>query len=231
MSAGSLFTYVESKEALFHLVFLYGLGLLPETPPVLPLGTPGPGETLALLERGLREFPEPRLRAALAGDEPADVAQELRGIVAERYDLIERYWPLLAVIERCAVELPELDALWFGAARHGYYAELGEYLERRTASRRLRPMPDAKVAARVVTESVAWFAWHRREGRDSALYDDQTARRTVIDFACAALVPESAPAGAEPHTKRPAAGPSTARRASPPGNTPNSASKEHQSWA
>ena len=43
MSAGSLFTYVESKEALFHLVFLHGLGLLPEEPPVLPLSTPGPG--------------------------------------------------------------------------------------------------------------------------------------------------------------------------------------------
>lgn len=199
MSAGSLFTYVESKEALFHLVFLHGLGLLTEAPPVLPLGTPGPGETIALLDRALREFPEPRLRAALAGDEPADVGQELRGIVEERYDLVERYWPLLAVIERCSVELPELGALWFDAARHGYYAELGEYLKRRTASGRLRPMPDAMVAARIVTESVAWFAWHRREGRDSALYDDQAARRTVIEFACAALVPDSAPAGAEPH--------------------------------
>jgi hypothetical protein len=54
-------------------------------------------------------------------------------------------------------------------------------------------MPDAAVAARVITESVAWFAWHRREGRDSGLYDDQTARRTVIEFVCAALVPESVP--------------------------------------
>jgi AcrR family transcriptional regulator len=190
MSAGSLFTYIESKEALFHLVFAYGLGLLPEAPPVLPLGTPGPGETNALLERALREFPEPRLRAALAENEPADVAQELRGIVEERYDVIERYSPLLAVIERCSVELPGLEALWFDKARHGYYAELTEYLERRTASGLLRPMPDATVTARLVTESAAWFAWHRHEGRDSALYDDQTARRTVIDFVCAALLPD-----------------------------------------
>lgn len=218
MSAGSLFTYVESKEALFHLVFLHGLGQLPEPPPVLPLGTPGPGETLALIGRALRDIPEPRLRAALARDEPADVAGELRGIVEERYDLVERYWPVLAVISRCAVELPGLDARWNGEARHGYYAELSEYLQRRMASRRLRPMPDAMVAARVVTESVAWFAWHRREGRDAALYDDQTARRTVIEFVCAALVPDSAPAGAQPHT---------ARRASPPALTPDPAPKEH----
>jgi AcrR family transcriptional regulator len=197
MSAGSLFTYVSSKEALFHLVFLDGLGLLPEAPAVLPLGTPRPGETIALLERALSELPEPRLRAALAGDEPADVADELRGIVEERYDMVERYWPLLAVIERCSAELPELGVLWFDTARHGYYAELSEYLRRRTASGRLRPMPDETVTARLVTESVAWFAWHRREGRDSPLYDDQTSRRTVIDFVCAALVAHSAPAGAE----------------------------------
>jgi AcrR family transcriptional regulator len=218
MSAGSLFTYVESKEALFHLVFLYGLGQLPEPPEVLPLATPGPGETVALIGRALSEISVTRVRAALAGNEPADVAQELREIVEELYNLTEQYWPLLAVIERCAVELPDFDALWFGAARAGINAELGQYLERRAASGRLRAMPDPMVAARIITESVAWFAWHRREDRDSALYDDQTARRTVIEFACAALVPESAPAGAEPHA---------AHRESPPGLTPKSAPKEH----
>ena len=192
MSAGSLFTYVESKEALFHLVFLHGLGLLPDRPAALPLSTPGPGETFALLEQALAEAPVPRIRAALAEDEPADVAHELRGIIEERYDVIERYWPLLAVIERCAAEIPELEALWFGGARAGSYAELGQYLERRMATGLLRPMPDVTVAARVVTESVAWFAWHRHQGRDAALYDDQTARRTVIEFVCSALMPDSA---------------------------------------
>ena len=192
MSAGSLFSYVASKEALFHLVFLHGLGLLPDGPAVLPLSTLGLGETFSLLGRALGEVPVPRIRAALAEDEPADVAGELRGIVEERYDLIERYWPLLAVIERCAAEMPELEALWFGRARAGSYAELGQYLERRMARGLLRPMPDVTVAARVVTESVSWFAYHRHQGRDYALYDDQTARRTVIEFVCAALLPEAA---------------------------------------
>ena len=51
-------------------------------------------------------------------------------------------------------------------------------------------MPDAAVAARVVTESLSWFAWHRHDGRDSNLYQDGAARRTVVEFICAALVPE-----------------------------------------
>jgi len=193
ISAGSLFNYVESKEALFHLVFINGLGLLSELPPVLPLRTPEPGETYALVARAFAEAPRSRLQSALATSEPADASQELREIVEELYRLVERNWPLLAVIERCAAELSELDAIWFGEARPAVFDELTEYLERRTASGLLRAMPDGRVAARVVIESVAWFAWHRREGRDASLYDDEAVRRTVIEFICAALVPESSP--------------------------------------
>jgi AcrR family transcriptional regulator len=190
LSTGSLFTYVESKEALFHLVFLHWFEVASERLPVLPVATPGPGETLAVIEAGLRHVQMPRIRAALAQEEPADVGEELREIVEERYALIERYWPLLAVMERCAVEMPELEAAWFGLARAATYEELGRYLERRMASGLLRLMPDSEVAARVVTESVSWFAWHRRAGRDATLYDDTAVRRTVVGFICAALIPQ-----------------------------------------
>jgi len=195
MSTGALFTYVESKEALFHLVFLYWFGISAERPPVLPVATPAPGETLAVIEAGLRHVRMTRIQAALAEDEPADVAEELREIVAERYALIEHYWPLLAVIERCAAEMPALESAWFDLARAGSFEQLGNYLERRMAAGLLRPMPDSDVAARIVTESLSWFGWHRHEGRDSALYEDETVRRTVAEFICAALVPEARPAG------------------------------------
>jgi len=191
MSTGSLFTYVESKEALFHLVFLHGFELTSQQLPDLPVATPGPGETLKVIEAGLGQVQMPRIRAALAEESPDDVALELREIVEERYDLIARYWPLLAVIERCAVEIPELEEAWFGLTRAGSFEELATYLDRRMAHGLLRRMPDTEVAARVVTESLSWFAWHRREGRDSSLYDDNAVRRTVVEFICAALIPES----------------------------------------
>jgi AcrR family transcriptional regulator len=189
VSTGSLFTYVESKEALFHLVFLHWFEMSSERLPDLPVATPGPGETLGVIEAGLAHIQMPCMRAALAEEQPADVAQELREIVEERYALIERYWPLIAVIERCSVEMPELEAAWFGLARAATFEELGTYLKRRMAEGMLRTMPDAEVAARVVTESLSWFAWHRHEGRDSALYDDEAAKRTVVAFICAALLP------------------------------------------
>src|SRR5471032_1390865 len=63
MSTGALFTYVESKKALFHLVFLHWFGMLAEGPPVLPVATPGPGETLAVIKEGLSHVQMPRIRA------------------------------------------------------------------------------------------------------------------------------------------------------------------------
>jgi len=191
MSAGSLFTYVQSKEALFHLVFVSALDLLPEAPE-LPLPTPEPGETVALFARALRDAQPSGPQAALAGGEPADVADELRGIIGELYDTIAWAWPVLAVVERCSAEMPDLEAVWFGGGRGGIYADLAEYLRQRTATGRLRPTPDFPVAARVIGELATWFAWHRHEDRDAALYDDKTVRRTVIGFICAALVPERA---------------------------------------
>jgi AcrR family transcriptional regulator len=188
ISSGSLFTYVQTKEALFHLVFVNGFGGLDTTAAPLPFPNPEPGETLALIEKGLRKFPVPKLSTALKTSDPDDVAEELRGIVAERYDMLEELWPVLAVIESCAVDLPDLEAFYFGRLRVGYHHRLARYLDSRTRSGDLRATPDATAAARLISETIAWFAWHRREGRDAHDYDDTTARETVLDFATAALV-------------------------------------------
>jgi len=190
IASGSVFTYVQSKEALFHLVFVNGFGRLDDV--ALPLATPSAGETVALIEQELRRIPTPNLRSALAVDEPPDVLAELRGIVEERYAILERHWRVLRVIERCAVDIPELEAFYFGNLRVGYFSQLTRYLDRRASTGHLRAMPDAAAATRVVSETITWFAWHRREGRDARLYDDDAARATVIAFVCAALVPDPA---------------------------------------
>ena len=191
MSSGSVFTYVESKEALFHLVFVHGFGLLDDEVFHLPLPAPEPGETVKVIEESLRAVPIPALREALRREQPIDIAAELRGVIEERYSIQERLWPVLAVIERCAVELPEIEEFYFGRARVGYFARFASYLERRTASGHLRSMPDAGVTAHLISESISWFAWHRHEGRDAELYDDSVARATVVEFTCAALLGSS----------------------------------------
>ena len=189
LSSGAVYTYVESKEALFHLVFAHAFGQFASGVPSLPLSTPAFAETLELIGQGLRKgAATPLLRAALDKNDPGDVQAELSAIIEERYAVIERMWPVLAVIERCAVDLPELEALYFQRGRRGQLAQLTEYLDQRSASGHLRKMLDTKVAARIVNEAIVWFAWHRREDRDNAFYDDDNALRTVIEFVCNALI-------------------------------------------
>jgi AcrR family transcriptional regulator len=188
MSSGSVFTYVESKEALFHLVFLHGFGLLDQRAPDLPLPTPEPGETVKVIEESLRTIPIPALREALRHEQPVDIAEEFRGIIEERYSIQERLWPIFAVIERSAVEIPEIEEFYFGRTRVGYFRTFAGYLEQRMGDGYLRKMPDAAVTARLISEAISWFAWHRHEGRDADLYDDRTARDTVVEFTSAALL-------------------------------------------
>lgn len=190
LSAGAVYTYVESKEALFHVVFAYGFGEL-GTPP-LPIAAPPFEETIRLIGRGLRKTSgSPRLQAALEEKAPTDIRAELTAIIEERYTSVADVWPLLAVIEKSAVDLPELEALYFQRGRRALFTQLTRYVEQRAASGHLRAVPDAAVAARFVVENVAWFAWHRRGDRDASLYDDAQVHATVVELLCNALIPSA----------------------------------------
>ena len=92
------------------------------------------------------------------------------------------------MIEQSAVDLPELEEFYYGRTRPAYFAQFVRYFGDRVAGGYFTSMPDSEVAARIVTETIAWFAWHRREGRDALLFDDERIRRTVVAFICSALL-------------------------------------------
>ena len=189
ISTGAIYSYVESKEALFHLVFVRSFRGFEETPPTLPLANPAPGETLRLLSRELEAASAmPVMSAALACSDPPDIRSELTAVVGERFDLVAWRWPILAVIERCAVDLPDLDELYYGHGRRSYLGQLEGYLARRMSSGHLRTTPDPDVTGRMITELVAWWAWHRLEDREVGLVDAAVARRSVVEFVCDALI-------------------------------------------
>ena len=98
------------------------------------LRTPrGPCPGVAARRPAARRHPEAdRRRAARFGPQPRCCAwhwpmprrlmraRRARGIVGERYRMIERLWPVLAVIERCAVDVPELEDMYFRRGRRGH---------------------------------------------------------------------------------------------------------------
>ena len=194
ISPGSLYNYVESKEALF--AWLIDLGGEPgpiAAPARLPLPSPAPGE----LEQRLRErldagFRLERLAAALARRRVVNARAELTGILREFWELVVRTRGPIAVVERSALDLPELFAIWFVGARRAFFARMADYVERRARSGHFRPVADPAVAARFLIENVVFFARHRHGDPDPGLLPaDDAVRGVVIPMLVASLMPDA----------------------------------------
>ena len=194
ISPGSLYNYVESKEALFAwLIELGGEAGPIAAPGRLPLPSPLPGE----LEQRLRErldagFRLARLDAALARRRIPDARAELDGILREFWELVVRTRGPIGVVERSALDLPELFAIWFVGARRAFFARVTRYVERRARSGHFRPLADPAVAARCLLESVVFFARHRHGDPDPGLLPaDDAVRDVVIPMLVASLMPDA----------------------------------------
>src|SRR5499426_426935 len=85
LAKGSVYTYVETKEALFDCVLRHAdRPDRVELPKVLPVPTPAPGATLAMVARRLAEEGTlPALSAALSRTRVVDVRAELEGVLGE----------------------------------------------------------------------------------------------------------------------------------------------------
>ena len=189
LSTGGLFTYVDSKDALFHLVFVAGFGDLDTAQTELPVRAPSFDETLALIARGVRTAMAcPRLQAAARVDDTDHARAELAAIVEEQYRAMSHAWPLLAVIERCATDLPALEDMYFNKGRQGLLRLIERYVTRRIATGHFKATLDPAVDARFLLETVTWFGWHRHEDRDDGLYDDDRALAAITRIVCDAFV-------------------------------------------
>jgi AcrR family transcriptional regulator len=192
VSTGSLYNYVESKEALFHWLVERAPGEGPvETPARLPIPTPPPGATQARLREALAEGMRlPALDAALARRGVGDVRAELEGIVRELYQRMERTRGPGAAIERSAIDQPELFEIYFRGARRALFAALERYVAKRAKSGHFAEIGDVTVAARFIVETVSYFGRHRFGDADPDLLPDpETVRQEVLRRIVASFVP------------------------------------------
>jgi AcrR family transcriptional regulator len=192
VSPGTLYNYFESKEALFHLIVEHRFRDEPLPPPsTLPVSTPAPGATVESLRRRIGGgVPLPKLDAALRRRRVADPRGELEEIVRELYTVVARHRRGIVLLERSAHDWPELTAVVFHGMRRSALKRLERYLDLRMRARLLRDVPDRAACARLVNETVAWFAMHRHGDPDSTDVAEQSAEATVVDVLVHGLVKE-----------------------------------------
>src|SRR5690349_4004261 len=192
VAKGTLYLYVESKEALFDLVARLADADQPfaERPP-LPVRTPKPGATLKYVRTRLAQSGVPSaLATALGRKRTADVRAELEAITRDLYETVARNRRGIKLLDRSARDYPALAALWFEGGRGGLIGLLTQYLEDRMRRGLLRPLPDPAVAARLLIETVVFWAVHRHWDPHPEPVDEAVARETVVRFVVDALAKE-----------------------------------------
>ncbi len=190
VAKGTLYLYVESKEALFDLALRNAdHEHLLEVPSSLPLSTPQANETVAaaaslLAERGAT----PVLMAAIDAAPTGDVRTELDAIVRELYGACARNRRSIKLVDRCAADHPDIGALWFEGGREGQMALLVRYLDARPQL--ALGYADTSIVARIIVETIVFWSVHRHWDPHPQEVDEHAAEETVVSFVRRALIPE-----------------------------------------
>ncbi|HYE86954.1 MAG TPA: helix-turn-helix domain-containing protein [Vicinamibacterales bacterium] len=200
---GSLYNYVESKEALFLLlVEQWGRPELKIDDRELPLRTPPIADIVEQLRRRVQDtFPLPSLDAALKRRRVADAAAELRGIVLELFVQTERSREGATILERSARDVPELFGLFFEQVRRDLFARLTRYVATRMTTGDFHPA-DPPTAARFIIESVTFFARHRFQDPHPQDLEDDAVRETIVDLVTRSLITPTRRTGSKPPAAR-----------------------------
>jgi AcrR family transcriptional regulator len=195
LSEAALYRYVDGKEDLFVLSIRHALLLEPLPEEDEPAGRfPLKAPPLAEMIRQAREFvdeaiPFGSLAAALEVAETGDPAAEFESIMRELFTLEEQTSVAADMIERSARELPELADLLNSGLRAPVLAALTGYLDSRAKAGQLRTTPNTAATARLVLETLTWFARHRLSDPHGAAIPAQLAQDTAVDALLHALVP------------------------------------------
>ena len=188
VSAGTIYLYADSKEALLHLAFMHltgeDLAALPT-----PFADPGIEATTKLITRKMKEGALwPELTAAVeAGSTPTRDLLETIG--AALYDRLTEQCRMIWLLDGCNLDIPELNIIYRRKIRGAYMTDLATLMDRLPATN--WTAPQKLIAIRSAIEIIAWAAMHRR--REQELPDEfkaseeETRAAASCSFASALL--------------------------------------------
>ena len=185
VAKGTLYGYVESKEALFDAALRYADGHLPEpSTEALPLPTPTKGATVEYVRGRLSAEAEDLMLVKVLGgslvtDDPVD---ELKSVLSDMYRRIASNRIALKLIDRCAAEYPDLARAWFGEGRWAQHALLVQLLQSRAHHKRFRKVAHPDLVARSIIETIAFWAMHRHFDPSPQRVDDDQAQAAIVDL-------------------------------------------------
>jgi len=188
VSAGTLYLYVTSKEALFHLAVLKVCGRALDGL-ALPLADPGMKATAKVFAERTAEVRNwPSLDNALKPKGRIEEDTLLR-IGRELYDMLYEARRAIWLIDRCSPEIDEFEQLHARELRARHRDQLAA-VALKAAGGKGPPSPRLRLAARLGIEIIAWASMHRlRESAPNRIagMSEADARETAAQSFAAAL--------------------------------------------
>ncbi len=183
VAVGTVYLYVEGKDALFDLVVRStssaGAEWLHELE--LPIRTPAPGSTITYLrELFSRRGQWPCLEEALARPQAEDPQEELRGIIREQYELMVRHRRGLVLLSRCAMDFPGLMETFVFGLRATLLTYLDAYLRSRVLSGQFHPYAEPYAVAALIIQTISWANLQRPFDPGFAQLADEAITTTTI---------------------------------------------------
>jgi len=164
VSKGTVYLYVESKEALFDLCVRHADApeALVDSTIELPHRSPDARETLDFVQaqlaadKALRE-----MLALLSEDKGKDAARTLERIVRLLYRTLLAHRRSIKLVEAAAQDHPGLSEVWYPNARGQLLQVLLPFVERNIRSGGFRCVSNPAMAARHLIETSTFWAIHR----------------------------------------------------------------------
>lgn len=192
VAVGTIYLYVEGKEALFDLVVRHTASAdsawLDDIE--IPVPTPANGSTVEFLREVFgREGQWPHLKAALRKRRTADIRAELDGVVREQYRLMARHRRGLVLLMRSALEFPGLADVFVLGLRQRLLDGLAQYLESRIRVGQIRPLASVAATAAVLTQTIAWANLQRPFDPGLNSLSEQSVEDATVDLIVSGLLP------------------------------------------
>lgn len=160
VSKGTIYRAVDSKESLFGAVIAWS-----DKPEAVPATGIGGGADVAAVAAGVAgdlaaAVVTLELASTVAGRRPlggtGGFGDEVERVTTELYQLMASRRTALMVLDRCANEIPELAAVWFGDGRYALVDLWHDYLDLR--SDQMAGNVDRSVLARTIVEIITIWA-------------------------------------------------------------------------
>lgn len=183
VAKGTLYGYVESKDALLALCLLHADPSVPMAQPAeLPVATWPKGRIAEVLKQATNsQSMGVALASALELERAAEPRAEFDAVVREFYDTLYRNRWAIKLIEKCT-DHPEVRNVWQSEGREAPRFTWARYLESRIAAGQVRTFPDVALAARMIIEVCTTWAVHIHWDPMPQRFDSDIARETAISL-------------------------------------------------